>query len=318
MSAEELADGRAVSAEGQPDDRGPRSKNAEEALRRFHSTRESGCSDAEARARLDREGANEVPEKPGHPVLRLAGKFWGLSAWMLELIALLSWVLHKRADFWIALALLCVNALLSFFQEQRASTAVEALRMRLQVNARVLRDAAWKLIPARDLVRGDVLRVRAGDFIPADALVLDGEVRVDQSALTGESQDLHKGANETLYSGSVVRRGEATAVVVATGVRTFFGRTAQLVESAHPRLQVEIITARLVSWLFAIVGGLVGLTLVLSAIRGLPLLDVLPLSLVLLMSAVPVALPVMFTVSTAIGSMELGRRGVLITRLAAV
>lgn len=277
-----------------------------------------GLTESEAAARRAHEGANEVPEAPKHTLRRLLGKFWGLSAWMLELIGGLSFLLHKRADFWIAFALLVVNAVLGFVQEERASAAVSALRRRLEVTARVLRDGMWKGIPARELVTGDVVRVRGGDFVPADVRVIEGSLRVDQSALTGESLELSKGANDDLYSGSIIRRGEATAVVEATGIRTYFGRTTQLVESAHPKLHIEEITGRLVKWLFVIVGVLVGIALALSILRGMPILEVLPLSLVLLMSAVPVALPVMFTVSTAVGSIELGRRGVLVTHLAAV
>lgn len=277
-----------------------------------------GLSGAAARARFERDGANEVPEAPRHPLRRLAGKFWSLSAGMLELIAALSLFLHKHADFWIAVALLVVNAVLGFLQEQRASAALDALRRRLQVSARVLRDGTWTALPARELVAGDLVRVRAGDLVPADVMLQDGDLRVDQSALTGESLEIPKRTGDALYSGSIVRRGEATASVTATGTRTYFGRTARLVESAHPKLHVEEVTARLMKWLFVIVGSLVGAALALAAVRGLPLLDILPLSLVLLMSAVPVALPVMFTVSTAVGSMELGRRGVLVTHLAAV
>ena len=113
---------------------------------------------------------------------------------MIELIAALSLVLHKLADFWVAVALLLVNALLSFFQEERASAAVAALRHELEVAARVLRDGAWRSLAARELVPGDVVRVRGGDFVPADLQLLDGELRVDQSALTGESRELTRAA----------------------------------------------------------------------------------------------------------------------------
>lgn len=259
-----------------------------------------------------------MPDQPGHPMLRLLSRFWGLSAWMLELISALSLFLHKYTDFWIAIALLVVNALLGFLQEQRASAAVDALRHRLQVSARVLRDGSWCARPARELVAGDLVRVRAGDFVPADLIVVDGELRVDQSTLTGESRELMKRADDSLYAGSVVRRGEATGNVTTTGARTYFGRTTQLLQSTPRKLHLEEITGRLVKWLFVIVGSLVGLALLLSLVRGLPLLELLPLSLVLLMSAVPVALPVMFTVSAAMGSLALGRRGVLVTHLAAV
>ena len=276
-----------------------------------------GLSSAEAATRLDREGLNEVPEKKSHPFIRLARKFWGLSAWMIELIIIVSFILGKRADLWIALSLLLVNAALSFLQEQRASAAVTALRHRLQIAARVLRDGVWQTMPARRIVRGDLIRVRSGDFVPADTEIIGGTLQIDQSALTGESRELRKITGDTLYSGSIVREGEATAMVTATGVRTYFGRTTQLVESAHPKLHVEEVIARVVKWLFLIVGIMVSITFAVAIVQGSRLIDILPLSLVLLMSAVPVALPVMFTVSMAIGSIELARRGVLVTRLSA-
>jgi H+-transporting ATPase len=281
------------------------------------SNLEHGLTHAEALARLARDGPNEVPERPAHPVLRFIQKFWGLSAWMIELIAILSLALGKHADLAVALALLMVNAVISFLQEQRASAAVAALRHRLQVTARVLRDGAWQMIPARELVRGDVVRVRAGDFVPADAQVLEGAAEADQSTLTGETRAVEKAPNDVLYSGSIARQGEVTGVVTATGARTYFGRTTELVERAEPKLHVEEVVSRVVRWLFAIVGTLVAVAVVMSMIEGLRLTEILPLALVLLMSAIPVALPVMFTVSMAVGSIELARRGVLVTRLSA-
>ncbi len=185
----------------------------------------------------------------------------------------------------------------------------------MQITSRALRDGSWQPVPARELVRSDVVRVRAGDSVPADLSLLDGDLRVDQSALTGESKDSGRGTGDIVYSGSIVRLGEATGIVVATGAATYFGRTTQLVDSAKPRLHVEEVVARVVKWLFLIVGVQVAAVLVASLAAGKPLLDILPLALMLLMSAVPVALPVMFTVSMAVGSVELARRGVLITRL---
>ena len=296
----------------------PTAKTAAEALKTLGSNRDGGLAKADADARLVKQGPNEVPEKRSHPLLRLAKKFWGLSAWMIELIAILSFFLHKRADTWVALSLLVANAILGFFQEQRASAAVKALRSKLQVSARVLRDRSWGAVPARELVTGDVVRVRTGDFVPADVQVFDGALRIDQSALTGESKEVDKKTDDAVYAGSTVRSGEATGVVVATGARTYFGRTTQLVEGAHPKLHVEEVTSRIVKWLLMIVGSLSAVTLVTALVQGQRLVDVLPIALVLLMSAVPVALPVMFTVSMAVGSMELGRRGVLITHLSAI
>jgi plasma-membrane proton-efflux P-type ATPase len=290
---------------------------AADALASLGSDPEAGLASATAASRLLRDGPNDVPEQESHPLLRFLRKFWGASAWMVELIAILSFILHKNTDFAIALALLLLNAVLSALQEQRASTAVTALRKRLQVSGRVLRDRAWKLIEARDLVCGDVIRLRSGDFVPADAQVIAGQLDIDQSALTGESQEIPRAADDLLYSGSIVRHGEATAVVVATGVRTYYGRTTRLVQSAHPKLHIEEVITRVVRWLFLIVGVQVALAVAVAIPKGIPIVELLPLSLVLLMSAVPVALPVMFTVSMALGSIELGRRGVLVTRLSA-
>jgi H+-transporting ATPase len=144
---------------------------------------------------------------------------------MLELIMVLSAVLGKYSDLVVVGALLVINAVLSFMQERRAAGVVEALRKRLQVSARVRRDSSWQVIPARELVPGDIVRVRPGDIIPADVKLLTGALSVDQSALTGESKDADKAPGEVLSSGSVVRRGEGNGVVMLTGAKTYFGRT---------------------------------------------------------------------------------------------
>ena len=278
---------------------------------------ETGLTHAEVDLRRKAHGYNEVAEQKGHPVLKFLGKFWGLSAWMLELIMVLSAFLRKFSDLAVVGALLVINAVLSYMQERRAAGVVETLRRQLQVSARVRRDSNWQVIPARELVPGDIVRVRAGDIIPADVKLLAGTVSVDQSALTGESKDADKSPGEVLSSGSVVRRGEGNGVVMLTGAKTYFGRTTELVQEARPKLHIEAVVGKVVRWLFVIVGALLGVVIVVSLIRGAPLLEMAPLMLVLLMSAVPVALPVMFTVSMAVGSKELAKRGVLVTRLSA-
>ncbi|MBZ5675696.1 MAG: plasma-membrane proton-efflux P-type ATPase [Acidobacteriia bacterium] len=278
---------------------------------------DTGLSQAEVEARRKAHGYNEVAQEKKHPVLRFLSKFWGLSAWMLELIIVLSAVLHKFSDLAVVSALLIVNAGLSFAQERRAAGVVEALRKRLQVSARVRRDGNWQVIPSRELVPGDIIRVRPGDIIPADTKLLKGELGVDQSALTGESKDVDKGPGEVLSSGSIVRRGEGNGVVILTGAQTYFGRTTELVQKARPKLHIEEVVAKVVRWLFVIVGSLLSVVALLSVTRGTPLIEMVSLLLVLLMSAVPVALPVMFTVSMALGSAELAKRGVLVTRLSA-
>jgi H+-transporting ATPase len=277
----------------------------------------TGLMHADVDIRRKQNGYNEVAVAIGHPLLKFLRKFWGISAWMLELIMVLSAVLGKYSDLAVVSALLVVNAVLSFMQESRAAGVVEALRKRLQVSARVLRDSSWQVIPARELVPGDIIRMRPGDIIPADVKLLTGALTVDESALTGESKDLDKKPGEALSSGSVVHRGEGNGVVMLTGARTYFGRTTELVQQARPKLHIEAVVSKVVRWLFVIVGALLGVVIILSVIRGAPLLEMVPLMLVLLMSAVPVALPVMFTVSMALGSRELAKHGVLVTRLSA-
>jgi H+-transporting ATPase len=278
---------------------------------------DKGLTAAEVAIRRKDHGFNEVLDVPEHPIRDFLKKFWGISAWMLELIMVLSAVLGKTADLIVVSSLLVINAVVGFTQERRAAGVVAALRRRLQVSARVLRDAIWQVIPARELVPGDIVRIRPGDIIPADVRCLAGTFSLDQSALTGESKDVEKTIGDVLSSGSIVHRGEGNGVVILTGTHTSFGRTTQLVQQARPKLHIEAVVSKVVRWLFVIVGCLLAIVIVLSLVRGAPLVEMIPLVLVLLMSAVPVALPVMFTISMAVGSKQLAKRGVLVTRLSA-
>lgn len=293
------------------------SESIQKTLAKLRVNAEKGLTDADVDVRRKKHGYNEVTEKKRHTFFEFLGKFWGISAWMLELIMVLSVMLGNYSDLAIVSTLLVVNAVLSFMQERRAAGVVEALRKRLQVSARVRRDSHWQVVPARDLVPGDIVRMRQGDVIPADVKLLTGALSVDQSALTGESKDVNKAPGDVLSSGAVVRNGEGNGVVLLTGAKTYFGRTTELVQEARPKLHIEAVVAKIVRWLFAIVVALLGMVILLSVSRSASLVEMLPLLLVLLMSAVPVALPVMFTVSMAVGSKELAKRGVLVTRLSA-
>ncbi|MDQ1251642.1 MAG: H+-transporting ATPase [Euryarchaeota archaeon] len=208
-----------------------------------------------------------------------------------------------------------MNAVLSFFQEQQSFRVVESLKLKLNVEAKVLRDGNWSTLPARELVPGDIARVRAGDFVPADIKIIDGNAEVDQSAITGESFALGKKKGDIIYSGSIVRKGEATGAVVSTGVQTNFGRTAQLVHIARPKMYVEEVITNLLKWLLSLVVALLAIAFTVSYLRGINLVEILPLALILRVSSVPVALPTMFTVTMALGSQELAKKGVLVTRL---
>jgi len=291
--------------------------DTEAILELFKSDFDSGLKQAEVENRLKQYGYNEVPEKKANPIFRFLSKFWGLTAWMLELIIILSWFLHKESDAYIVLGLLVFNAIIGFAQEQNAANTVEALKKKLQVNAKVLRDGIWKTVPARELVSGDIIRIRIGDFVPADIKIIQGEIGVDQSALTGESLESEKKPKEIIYSGSIVSRGEASGIVILTGIKTYFGRTIQLVQIAKPKLHIETIISKVVKWLLIIVAVLLSVAFVASFLQGINPLEILPLMLVLLLGAIPVALPAMFTVSMALGSLELAKQGVLVTRLSA-
>ncbi len=286
-------------------------------LKELNTDSNKGLSKEEVEKRVKTYGYNEVPEKKPNPYLSFVKKFWGLTAWMLEAVIVLSIILNKMIDMYVIMALLLLNAVLGFFQEQRASKAVEALKKQLQINSRTLRDGKWVMIPARELVPGDIVRVRAGDFVPADLKLVDGQVEVDQSALTGESLTVSKEKSDMLFSGSIVKSGESTAVVVLTGNKTYFGKTTELVQVARPRLHTEDVISSVVKWLLIIVGVALAIAFVVAIFLGINLFDVVALALVLLASSIPVALPAMFTISMAIGSMELVKRGVLVTRLSA-
>ena len=189
---------------------------AEEVVKTLESDLNVGLKEAEVETRLKQYGYNKVPEKEINPILSFVKKFWGLTAWMLEVMIILSWILQKYSDLYIVTALLFLNSILGFAEEQRASSTVEALKRKLQVNARALRDGVWKIVSAGGLVPGDIVRVRSGDFVPADVKIIRGELGIDQSALTGESMEVEKKPDDVLYSGSVVKRGEANSIVILT------------------------------------------------------------------------------------------------------
>jgi len=279
---------------------------------------ETGLSSEAAKKRLEEYGYNEVPEEKVSSVIRFLKEFWGITPWMLEATSVLEWVLGKNVEAITIAALLLLNAIMGFLQEERANAAIELLKQELRINARVKRDGKWSLLPAKELVPGDILRLRAGDIVPADARVVEGAIDVDQSALTGESLAVERKGDDSLFSGSVVKRGEATGIVTSTGTKTYFGRTIELVQTAKPKLQMEQVVYKITGALLVMVVVALSIGTALSLLQGLPLTEIIPLATILLLSAVPVALPTMFTVSMALGSLELSKRGVLVTRLDSV
>ena len=277
-----------------------------------------GISTEEAARRLHEFGPNAVAEARRHPLVAFFGKFWAPVPWLLEATVALELLLGKHAEAVIIGILLIFNASLSLFQERKAQNALAVLRKRLPLKARVLRDAQWRLIDAQEVVPGDAIHVRMGDLIPADIRILEGQVLLDQSMLTGESLPVDIGPGKTAYSGSIAKRGEASGEVTATGLRTNFGRTAELISTAKTVSHLEAIIVTIVKYLVIFDLSLVALLFVYSHSASLPLRDMLPFALILLVASVPVALPATFTLATALGSMDLVKSGVLVTRLSAI
>lgn len=292
-------------------------KSVTEVLSELKVQAATGLSDEEVKQRQSTYGLNEVLEKKQSGILLFLKNFWGLTAIMLELTIIISFLLSKFMDAYLISGLMLFNALIGYIQENKASKTVEALKKSLQVVVRTLRNGKWTNINGNQLVPGDVIRIRTGDFITADAKIIDGTVHADQSALTGESMLISKKESDMLFSGSVIKNGECTAVVTSTGTKTFFGKTAQLVQTAKHKLHMEEVVASVVKILFLIVIIFVGITTAVSLFRGESFLSILPLLLILLVSAVPVALPAMFTVSMASGAKQLADKGILVSRLSA-
>ena len=278
---------------------------------------ETGLETQEVEKRLVEYGYNEVPEKKASFWARLGKRFWGIVPWMLEATAIVTLVLGKYPQALVIVFLLFFNAGMSLWREGRAKAAMAKLKQRLRIQSRVKRDGKWSTIPARELVPGDVIRVRIGDLLPADVKIVEGSLGLDQSVLTGESGIVDKLATELAYSGSAVKRGEATGVVDATGTKTYFGRTISLLELAKPKLHMEEVTVKVARQLAIIVLASLLVVFVYAVLTGFELVVLLPLAGVLLIASVPVAMPTMFTINMALGSAVLAKQGVLVTRLSA-
>ncbi len=279
---------------------------------------ETGLSEAEARLRLSQYGYNEIAEEPSGLLRGILKRFWGPIPWMLEVALVLEVLFGKTVEPALIAGLLLFSAVVGGTQELRANAALDLLRSRLRVNARVLRDGSWRQLPARELVPGDRVRVQVGDLVPADCTIVDGTVEVDQAALTGESAAVARSRNETLYSGSTVHRGEATATVTATGSHTYFGRTAELVRTARSVGHLEQVLFTVVRYLVMIDAVLAAVLIAGTLWRGEALMPLVPFLLVLVTATVPVTMPAAFTVSNAVEARSLAKEGVLVTGLTSI
>ena len=278
-----------------------------------------GLTVAEATTRLTKYGLNEIAETRTNPLLKFLMYFWGPIPWMIEVAVVLSAVVRHWPDFFIILVLLLANAMVGFWEERQAGNAIEALKAKLAITARVRRDGKWSAPPAKELVPGDVIRLRLGDIVPADARLLDGdEVSVDQAALTGESLPVDKNPGDAVFSGSIIRRGEIGALVYATGDKTYFGKTADLVQGAHVVSHFQKAVLRIGNYLIILAVVLVSVIIAIGIYRGEDILTLLQFALVLTVAAIPVAMPTVLSVTMAVGARLLAKKQAIVSKLVAI
>jgi H+-transporting ATPase len=283
------------------------------------SSTEKGLSASEAKERLQRYGYNEITEKKINPILKLLSYFWGPIPWMIEVAAILSAVVRHWEDFWIIFVLLVLNAVVGFWHEHKADNAIELLKQKLALKARVLRDGKWIEVEARELVPGDVVRVRIGVIVPADTKLIEGNyLLVDESALTGESLPVEKHPSDVAYSGSIARQGEMNGLVIATGMNTYFGKTAKLVEEAETHSHFQEAVIKIGDYLIVLALALVALIFLVALFRHESLLQTLQFALILTVAAIPAALPAVLSVTMAIGATALAKKEAIVSKLVAI
>ncbi len=291
---------------------------ADDLFTRLDSTPE-GLNAAEAQVRLTQFGRNALEGKKIRPLTMFLGYFWGPIPWMIEVAAILSALVRHWADFAIITALLIFNAIIGFWQAYKATNALEALKSQLALSARARRDGRWGEIDAVELVPGDVIRLRLGDIIPADAKLIEGGyLSVDQSALTGESLPVGKTVGDVVYSGAIARQGEMVALVVATGSHTFFGRTAQLVEHAGAVSHFQKAVLAIGDYLIYLSLALVSVLVLVQMFRHTPLLELVQFALILTVASIPVAMPTVLSVTMAVGALALSRVKAIVSCLQSI
>jgi len=278
-----------------------------------------GLASAEAKTRLGKYGPNALEERTESALLKFLSFFWGPIPWMIEVAAVLSAVVGHWVDLIIILVLLMFNAAVGFWQEHQAANAVAALKKQLALKARVRRDDSWIEIDAANLVPGDIVRLRMGDIIPADVRLVEGDyLSVDQSALTGESLPVDKKIGDIAYSSSIAKQGEMVALVAATGPNTYFGKTAKLISRAKSVSHFQRAVLTIGDYLIYLSLGLALILLLTMFARHAPLLTLFQFALILVVAAIPVAMPAVLSVTMAVGAVVLARQKAILTRLEAI
>jgi H+-transporting ATPase len=292
--------------------------NVDELLSKLSASKD-GLSSSEAQKRLQRYGPNEIQEKKVNPLKKFLGYFWGPIPWMIEAAVIMSALIQRWPDFAIILTLLMVNAIVGSWQEHKAGNAIELLKQRLALKARVLRDGKWQEMPAGKLVPGDIVRLRLGDIIPADVKLIEGDyLLTDESALTGESLPVEKHLSDMGYASSIVKQGEMNALVVNTAARTFFGKTTKLVEQAQTPSHFQKAISKIGDYLIFLAIGLVIVIFLVSIFRGQNILDIIQFALILTVAGIPAALPAVLSVTMAIGAIALAKKEAIVSKLVAI
>jgi H+-transporting ATPase len=293
----------------------------EDVLKELGTDRNTGLSAQEAQKRISETGYNEIPEKEESVFHRIFRRFWGPIPWMIEVAALLSAAVRRWEDFGIILVLLFSNAFIDLWQESKALNALKVLKGKLAKKSLVFRDGKFQTIDARELVLGDIIKIKIGDLVPADLKLIQGDfVQADQSALTGESLPVNKKAGDIAYSNSIVKQGEMLAVVVNTALNTFFGKTVSLVAKAQreEKSHFQKAVVSIGNYLILITVFLAAVILITAMFRQENMLEILRFTLVLTVAAIPVALPAVLSVTMAVGAINLAKKQAIVSRLVAI
>ena len=281
------------------------------------SSNKHGLTSKEVTIRFQEYGPNEITEKKTNSLIKFFRYFWGPIPWLIEIAIIISALIQHWADLGIISTLLVLNAVVGFWQEYKADNAIELLKTKLALRARVLRENKWNEISAKELVPGDIIHIGSGDIVPADSKIMN-EISVDESALTGESLPVDKKASDIVYSGSIINQGETNALVITTGLNTYFGKTAQLVEEAVTRSFLQKTVIKIGDYLIVLAMIMVSIIIISSLFRSEGIFTTLQFALVLIVASIPVALPAVLSVTMAVGAVALAKKEAIVSKLVAV
>ena len=294
--------------------------NFSDAVKKLNTNLKSGLTKNEIEKRRKLYGFNEIKSKKNNPFKKLAKRFYGPIPFMLEFVIIITYIIGHYTDMYTVFALLIFNGIVGFFEENKADNSIELLKKKLNVKARVLRSGNWSIIDARELLPGDIIRIRMGDVVPADCMAIKSDMlEADQSTLTGESYPVKKNVSDMIFSGSKIVRGESLSIVLYIGYKTSYGKTAKLVEIASPKEHLQNLIINITKHLILLdIIIIMFLGIIATDVFNYNIIQILPFLLVILIASVPVALPAAFTTTMALGTEKLSKKSILVTKLEAI